>query len=83
MVRQLTGRHTITLPQEALKRVGAKSGDFFDVRTEGFCIVLTPKTFEDPFTEKEWKVLRRLAKSSGTPPMSADAAKQYLQRLLH
>ena len=82
MVRQLTERHTLTIPQEALKRVGAKSGDFFDVTTAGIRIILTPRTFEESFTDKEWKTLRRLAKSPGTPPMSSQAAKRYLRRLL-
>lgn len=83
MVRQLTERNTITIPKAALKTVHAKPGDFFEVTGEAHRIVLTPKVLEDPFTEEEWEKLRKLAKAPGaTKPMSAQAAKRYLRRLI-
>ena len=37
---------------------------------------------EDPFTEEEWAKLRKLAAGPGTKPMSAQAAKRYLRKLI-
>lgn len=81
MVRQLSERHTITIPKEALAKTRVKPGDVFEVTSDGYRIILTPKTLEDRFTEEEWEKLRKLAKSPGTRPMSAEAAKRYLRRL--
>ena len=82
MVRQLTERHTITLPHDALQQIGAKAGDFFDVTTQGVRIILTPKTLEDPFTNDEWNKLRKLLKQPGTRYVNAKDAKQHLDRLM-
>ena len=81
MVRQLSGRHTITIPKKALEKARVKPGDVFEVTSDGYRIILTPKTVEDRFTDEEWEKLRRLAKAPGTQPMSAEAAKRYLHRL--
>ena len=82
MVRQLSERHTITIPQKAIQDVHAKPGDVFDVTSDGYRIILTPKAIEDRFTDEEWEKLRRLAKAPGTKPMSGEAAKRYLHRLI-
>ena len=82
MVRQLSERHTITLPSEALKKIGAKAGDFFDIAAQGFKIILTPKTLEDPFTDEEWEKLRKLLKQPGTRYTNAHDAKRHLDRLM-
>ncbi len=82
MVRQLTERHTITIPKDALQQTGAKGGDFFDVTTQGVRIILIPKTLEDPFTDAEWKKLRKLLKQPGTRYMNAKDAKHHLDRLM-
>lgn len=81
MIRQLTKRKTITIPSEALKHVGSKPGDLFEITDDGDRIILTPKVIGDRLTEEEWLKLEALVREKGKVYRSAARAKEHLKRL--
>ena len=81
VVRQLTERHTITLPMRVLKHVGAKPGDLLEINDDGRQIILRPKVCEDLFSDEEWEKLGKLSKRHGKVYKTAKEAKEHLRRL--
>ncbi len=81
MVRQLTTRHTITIPKKNLESVGADSGIYFEVTDDGTRIILTPKNIEDRFTDAEWEKLDALRKAKGKTYPTAAQAKAHVRGL--
>jgi AbrB family looped-hinge helix DNA binding protein len=81
MIRQLTERHTITLPKKVLDHTGIKEGDFLEIRDDGRQIILRPKVMEDTFSDHQWEKLEKLSKQPGKVYKTAKAAKEHLRRL--
>ena len=81
MVRQLTDRHTITLPRRVLEHVGVKTGDLFEITDNGYQIILRPKVCEDLFSDEAWEKLDQLSKGHGRVYKTAKEAKEHLRRL--
>lgn len=83
MIRQLSQRNTITIPQKVLKEIGSKPGDLFEIENDGTRIILIPKTIEDKFTELEWKKLGKIAKEKGKLYKNAEDAKKHIKDLIN
>lgn len=81
MVRQLTERHTITLPKRVLEHVGVKPGDLLDINDDGRQIILRPKVCEDLFSAEAWEKLEKLSKEHGRAYKTAKKAKEHLRSL--
>lgn len=81
MIRQLTERHTITLPKRVLDHTGIKGGDFLEIRDDGRQVILRPKVLMDTFSEQEWEKLEKLSRQPGKIYKTAKAAKEHLRRL--
>jgi AbrB family looped-hinge helix DNA binding protein len=79
MVRQLSERHTITIPKEILDHIGSKPGDYFEITDDGRRIILIPKVVEDKFSNAEWKKLERIAEEKGKVYTTAAKAKRHLE----
>ena len=81
MVRQISGRNTITLPKEVLERIGVGAGNFLEISEDGRQIILTPKVLEDLFSDEEWEKFEHIVKEEGTIYSNAEDAKAHLRRL--
>lgn len=82
MIRQLTKRKTITIPEENLRNVGSKPGDLFEISDDGNRIILIPKVVDDKFTEEEWAKLEELVRERSKRYQSGKGAKDHLKRLM-
>jgi hypothetical protein len=80
-MRQLTARGTITLPKRAIADVGAEAGTWFEVTSDGARISLTPKQFDDRFSDAEWGKLQTLIEGPRKAYRSAAGAKKHVRGL--
>lgn len=84
LYRQLNERRQLTLPPKLLQEVGARTGQYFEIQTEGRRLVLIPREVEEGQPgDYDWKALARMIrreKKKAKTFRRAAEAKDFLKK---
>jgi len=83
MIRQISRRNQVTLPQKLLASLGAKALDYVRIERKGKVIVLVPVSLEGKMDDEDWTKLKTYLRKEGRGAryVSAKEAKKQIDSL--